>query len=278
MKAFVYGVTGKVSSRVAQNLLGAGVEVLGGTRNPAGEGILTGVKPVKVELEKGVENLEGVDLVFLLSPPGYADQSAILLPWIEASKKYGVKKIVLMTAMGVDQAPPEAPFRKVELALIQSGINYEIVRPNWFLDNFHTFWIGGILSAGKIFFPGGNAKASFIDSRDIGDVCAKCLLRNETGKEHTITGPEAVDHSQVATVLTEVSGKTIEYADLSPEDFRAGLVTAGVDGTYADFLVYIGGNLKAGYSEPVTDGVEKILGRKPIDLRSYAQTYQASWK
>lgn len=278
MKAFVYGATGKVSGRVMENLTGKGVEVVAGTRDPAKAPEKKGVTWVKAVEEKGTENLDGVDRAFFLAPPGYPDQDRILIPWIEAAKKHHVKKVVLMTAMGVEQAPPETPFRRVELALMESGLNYEIVRPNWFFDNFHTFWISGILSDGKIYFPGGDAKVSFIDARDIGDVAAALLLSDHTSGEHNITGPESIDHSEVARTLSAVFGKQIEYVDITPEQFKSGLIDAGISEQYAGFLVYIAGALKAGYSAAVTDEVEKILGRKPIDLAAYAKDYAASWK
>ena len=278
MKVFVYGATGKVPGRIIGNLIKKGHEVVAGTRDPSRAPAGEKVSWAKVVEQNGTENLAGVDRAFFLAPPGFPDQDRILLPWIDAAKQHGVSKVVLMTAMGVEQAPPEVPFRKVELALKDSGLSYEIVRPNWFFDNFHTFWISGILSDGKIYFPGGDAKVSFIDSRDIGDVATASLLSDETGKEHNITGPEAVDHHEVATALSRASGKHIEYMDISPADFKAGLLGAGISEGYAEFLLYIASALKAGHSAAVTDEVEKCLGRKPIDLATYAQDHAASWK
>lgn len=53
--------------------------------------------------------------------------------------------------MGVEHAPPEAPFRKLELELENSGLKYNIIRPNWFMQNFQTYWIGGILKIKDLF-------------------------------------------------------------------------------------------------------------------------------
>ena len=32
-----------------------------------------------------------------------------------------------------------------------------MIRPNWFMQNFHTFWLHGIQTQGQIFLPVGNA-------------------------------------------------------------------------------------------------------------------------
>ena len=83
----------------------------------------------------------------------------------------GVRKLVLMTAMGAN-ADEAAPLRKAEVHLIQSGLAYNIIRPNWFMQNFNTFWLHGILNGGTIALPVGQAKGSFIDARDIAAVAA----------------------------------------------------------------------------------------------------------
>ena len=101
--------------------------------------------------------LQGVSKVFLLSPPGYTNQDELLNPVIDAAKAQGVKKVVLMTAMGAN-ADENAPLRKAEVHLETSGLAYNIIRPSWFMQNFNTFWIQGILEHGKIFLPVGPAK------------------------------------------------------------------------------------------------------------------------
>ena len=91
--------------------------------------------------------LAGVDRVYLLAPGGTVDVVSLAQPLIEAAAKQKAK-VVLQTAIGVDSSD-EIPFRKLELALIASGTPYVILRPNWFADNFHTYWIHGV-KAGTI--------------------------------------------------------------------------------------------------------------------------------
>ncbi|MCB1178056.1 MAG: NAD(P)H-binding protein [Leptospiraceae bacterium] len=282
MKVFVYGGTGLVSGKLVELLNEKGHSVIAGSRNPNNQKSSDKLKWIETDAlnpTKGQEGLKGVDALFLFSPPGFTNQYDILNPWIEAAKLNNVKKVVLMTAMGVDAAPPEVPMRKLELALENSGTPYVILRPNWFMQNFHTFWISGILSDRKIFFPGGDAKTSFIHSHDI-SASALAAIESDSfnNKSFALTGKEALTHYEVAEILTKACGNKVDYADITPEDFKKGLLGGGVPEDYSDFLVMIAGNLKAGYSAPITESVKELTGKDPKSFEEYAGENKDKWK
>ena len=175
-------------------------------------------------------------------------------------------------------APPEAPFRKLELALEASGLSYNIIRPNWFMQNFQTYWISGILKDKKIYFPGGDAKVSFISVKDIAATAVSLLLTDEfKNQAFTLTGREAITHSEVAAKLSNATGLVISYIDITSEDFKKSLLGAGLPEDYADFMVYIAGSLKEGNSSPILDSVKKITGNDPISFDEYALENKKAW-
>lgn len=271
----IIGASGQVGSELAKNLSQAGQNVRKATSKTATE-----ADQVHLNLVTG-EGLEaafaGVDKAFLMAPPGYTNQDQLLGPAFAQAQKQGVKKIVLMTAMGAD-ANPEAPLRKAEVLLENSGLDYNIIRPNWFMQNFNTFWIQGILSQQKIFLPVGQAKGSFIDARDIAAVAAALLVKDEfKNQAFNLTGDEALDHDEVAQILSAATGKKIEYEEISPEAMREGLLGAGLSADYTEFLLMILGYFKAGYAAQITPEVEKITGQKPIRFAQYAQDYKQAW-
>jgi len=183
-----------------------------------------------------------------------------------------------MTAMGVEFAPPEAPFRKLELALIDSGLHYAILRPNWFMQNFNSFWIEGILKDQNIYFPGGDAVASFIDSRDISATIAEVLTTDRfNNKEFNLTGSEAISHDQVAKLMTDVLGKKINYVDVDPNDFLKSLLSAGLPEDYSNFLLYIAGALREGHASAINENVKKITGKDPILFKNYVKDHKETW-
>lgn len=272
----VVGGTGTVGSEVARSLRQAGHPVR----------VTTGKAPkspdqVRLDLLSG-EGLDaafaGVRRAFLLSPSGYADQYRILAPLIRKARDAGLEKVVLMTAIGVE-ANDAAPLRRAELDLEKSGLAFNIIRPSWFMQNFATFWLHDIRERGAIRLPAGNGKAGFIDVRDIAAVAADLLAGDRfAGRAFTLTGPEALDHAEVARILSDASGRKIGYQDIDPAEFKSGLLAAGVPGDYAELLVMLLGFLKAGYSAAVTDGVRSVLGREPAGFAAYAREFAGTWR
>jgi uncharacterized protein YbjT (DUF2867 family) len=272
----VIGANGTVGSELVRLLDERGHAVVKATS----KAVTDTAREVQVNLATGAglaQAFAGVEQVFLLTPPGFAQQDALLIPTIDAAKAQGVRKLVLMTAMGAN-ADEAAPLRKAEVHLLQSGLAYNIIRPNWFMQNFNTFWIQGILEHGKIFLPVGTAKGSFIDARDIAAVAAELLSgASRDNQEFDLTGSVALDHDAVAKVLSAETGKNITFQDIPAEAMRSGLLGAGVPAPYAEFLLLILGYFKAGYSERTTDAVQTILGRAPGTLAQYAKDYRAAW-
>jgi len=224
------------------------------------------------------ELFDGIDVAFFMSSPGIVQQNKVLIPLIEAAKTAKLEKVVMMTAIGVDVSD-EIPFRQAELALENSGIPYAIIRPNWFHQNFSTYWLHGIVTQKKLFIPAGQGKTSFIDVRDIA-ACAVALLTNDQtdNRAFVLTGPESLSYTDAAEQLSTATQQTITYEDIDPETFKQGLLTASIAEDFADFLVGILGFVKAGYVAEVSNDVEKLLGRPAIPLRQYLDDAKETWK
>ena len=275
-KTLVIGANGTVGTELVRLLSEKGHHVLKATSKP----VTDAAHEVHLNLATGAglaQAFDGVEQAYLLCPPGYVNQDELLIPAIDAARAQGVRKLVLMTAMGAN-ADEAAPLRKAELHLINADLTWNIIRPNWFMQNFNTFWIKGILEHGKIFLPVANAKGSFIDARDIAAVAAQLLSSNTfDNQEFDLTGSVALNHDQVAAVLSSETGRSIGYEEIPPDALRSGLLQAGVPAPYAEFLLMILGYFKAGYSERTTDAVQTILGRAPGTLEQYAKDYRAAW-
>jgi len=281
MKIFVFGATGSIGHNIVTGLSNLGHEVFAGTRHPDKGNSIKGVTWVKADAlvpGQGAEILEKMDAAFFLSPPGLTDQFVILSPWFQKAIDVKLKKVVLMTAMGVEHAPAEAPFRKTELMLENSGLNWNIIRPNWFMQNFNTYWIAGILADQKLYFPGGDAVTSFIDTRDISNVAVHLLTKDEfKNQAFSLTGSETLTHKQVSEIISKEIGTNIEYVNITPDDFKKSLVNAGLSNDYADFMNYIASALRDGHASPITDSVQKITSKSPIKFAQYVKDHKDSW-
>jgi uncharacterized protein YbjT (DUF2867 family) len=272
----VIGASGSVGSAVATQLKSQGYQV----RTTTSKKSAAGSDTVHLNLATGEglkDAFEGVDRAFFMSPAGYADQYAMVSPLTQEAKRRGLKKVVLMTAMGVNY-DETSPFRRAEVELEKSGLQYNIIRPNWFMQNFHTFWIGGIKSQGKILLPAGQAKASFIDVRDISEVAAKLLMDDtRSNQAFDLTGPESITHDQVAQLISEGTGKKISYQEIEPAVLKQSLMSAGLPENYSDLLLMILGKLKEGYAAAITDSVPTILGHPARKFSSYVQDFKSQY-
>lgn len=275
-KFLVIGASGTVGAEVVRHLREQGHSV----RATTGKKDAVAGDRVYLDLATGAgvqDAFAGIDRAFLMSPAGYADQYAVLAPLVQAAKQHALKKVVLMSAFGAD-ADPAAPLRRAELELEQSGLPYNIIRPNWFMQNFNTFWVHGIQAQNTIALPAGDGKTSFIDTRDIAAVAARLLTTDEwNNRAFNLTGPDSISHAQVAKAISEVSGRTVAFVDAAPEVLKQVLLGAGLTNAYADFMLLIFGYLKAGYNAPVNDDVKTILGRAPTGFQNYVQDYRSAW-
>lgn len=274
-QTLVIGANGTVGTELVRLLQARGQQVLQATsKAPSRPG------QVQLDLISGAgvaAAFAQADRAFLLAPPGHVNQHELLNPLIDAAKAAGLKKLVLMSAMGAN-ADPNVPLRQAELHLEASGLAWNVIRPNWFMQNFNTFWLSGIQQQGKIFLPVGPAKGSFIDARDIAAVAAELLTGGAfDGRDFDLTGPEALDHDQVAAILSRVAGRAIGFQDIPPEAMLEGLLGTGLPKPYAEFMLLILGYFKAGNAERTTDAVATITGRAPTPFAQYAQDHRAAW-
>lgn len=274
-RTLVIGATGTVGAELCQQLAAKGHQVLRATsRVPQAAGQVQ----LNLLTQQGLpQAFEDVDRLFLLAPPGHTNQDVLLAPLVEQARKSRLRKVVLMSAMGAN-ADDNAPLRKAELQLERSGLAWNVIRPNWFMQNFNTFWLHGITQAGKIMLPVGTAQGSFIDTRDIAAVAAELLSTQAfDNRDFDLTGARALDHDEVAAILSRETGRSITFEDITPEALRPGLLAAGLPADYVDFLLLILSYFKMGYAQRVTDAVQQITGHAPRSIEAYARDYRAAW-
>nr|WP_314861394.1 NAD(P)H-binding protein [uncultured Undibacterium sp.] len=275
-KILVVGASGTIGTELVRQLRSKGHTVLRSTSK-------TNLDPDQVHLDlrtkAGLESaFVGIDRAFFLCPPGYVNQHELLIPLIDEARKQSLKKVVLMTAIGAN-AVDSTPFRRAEIHLEQSGLTYNIIRPNWFMQNFNSYWLHGILHEAKVALPVGDAKASFIDARDIANVAA-VLLDDEVGfknQDFDLTGPKAINHAQAASHISQMADKSIRFEDISAQAMRTTLLGAGLPSDYTEFFLMILDYLKQGGAEKVTDAVHTITGKAPITFETYAQDHRQAW-
>ena len=278
-RILVLNATGKVSTAIVDALAAAGHAVTAASRHPS---IPSTDAVRRVHLDYGDPSsfgaaLDGVDRVFWLGPPMVVDAEAHTRAFFDAALPQ-VDKVVLMTAAGVEY-DDRIPLRQVELRVERSGTAWTVIRPSWFLDNFHTFWIHGILAEGQIALPAADARSAFVDARDIAASAVAALTdRSTDGQAYTITGPEALTYTEAAARLGAAIDRPIQYVPIDDDTFVAAMIGAGLPPDYAHFLDALFQAVRQGGAATVTGDVERLTGQAPRSIEDYAATWAGAFQ
>ncbi|EKO3486415.1 SDR family oxidoreductase [Vibrio fluvialis] len=272
-KVLVLGASGHVGQPLVAELLAKGEQVKAASRSGKAYGAAEGVVFDFADPTTFNAAFDGVDRAYVMLPGGYVESKALLEPVIQAAAERNVK-VVFQSVLGVD-ADDSIPYRQVEIALENSGVPYVILRPNWFADNFHTYWKEGI-DQGVIGVPAGEGKSSFIDVRDIASSAAAALTTNRFDNQaFNLTGPEALSYAQAAQKISAALGKPVAYQAMEEGGFCDLLKSVGVPADYAEFLTSIFYPVREGWTAGVSDAVATLTGKAPRSLDEYIADHLA---
>ncbi|MGY6655433.1 NAD(P)H-binding protein [Amycolatopsis sp. TRM77291] len=257
----VLGANGKTGRRIADRLSRLGYPVRKGSR--------TGVPPFIWEKSSTWEAaLEGAELVYLNHPdfvgPGAAEQIERFASLAAAND---VRRIVMLSSRALKAAAVS------EHGVKKSGVEWVIVRPGWFYQNFsEDFFLDGV-RAREIAWPEGNYKDAFVDADDIADVVVAALTNDRhVGKLYELSGPRVLSFPDLAADLSQAIGEEVAYIPLTQGRFRASLESHGMSGEYTDDLL----ESMDGEKADLAGGVEEVLGRLPKDFSEYARETAAT--
>lgn len=272
----VTGANGATGSEVVRQLAAEGRPVRAMVRKPENAEALPKERVEVVvgsfsDIESLGSAMDGVDAVFMISFE-HPDQLTLQANAIEAAKRAGVKMMARLSAAGADansDDPLVSNHGKGDRQLAQSGLGYVLIRPQWFNQNFLTYCPGGVIR-----LPAGDAPLPFVDVRDIAAVTIKALTEpGHDGRAYVLTGPEALNHTEVAAILSEATGKHFVYEDVSPETYRRSLLDEGASEHYADLIIKLFAFVRSRGEDEVHDDIERVLGRPAISFRQFAHDH-----
>lgn len=237
----VVGATGLVGSEVCSILTQGGQQVRGLTRStsdPAKTERLTkmGVTCVQGDL-KDPDSLakacEGVQAIVTTASATLAQQEGDSLETvdqdgqialIDAAVQAGVGKVVHVSVPlfeGLD-IPLSAAKRAVENHLVNSGLDYTILRPNYFME----VWLGPALgfdhaNAKVTIYGEGTNSLSWVSFKDVAAVSAKAIAHEQCRKGTFDLGGPPVSPNEVVEIFERVSGRSFEVTRMPSADLKA---------------------------------------------------------
>jgi uncharacterized protein YbjT (DUF2867 family) len=263
----VTGATGTVGSLVTQRLIDRGDRPCVFVRDAKKARQLFGDRAeIRVgDLADISGALAGISEVFLLnSGPNLEirDRAAAF-----AAKAAGVRHLVKLSTLDVSTGVGTGSWHaRGEQAVRESGVPFTFIRSSAFMSNA-LGWAHAIKREGVLRTSTGTGKIAFIHPADIADVAVKALTTcAHDGEALVITGPQALTYGEMASRIGAAIGETIRFEPVSDEAARPNF-----DGAYADALVDIWRAVREGRLATVTDGVQQVLGRRPVTFEQWAE-------
>ncbi|WP_217134638.1 NmrA family NAD(P)-binding protein [Streptomyces sp. AC558_RSS880] len=269
MTLVVTGATGRTGSRVARAAGATGLTVRAASR-------ATGFD--WADRSTWADALRGADAAYLVHPadvgaPGTAEAVGELAG---TAVGLGVRRLVLLSARGEDQALP------TEEALRASGADWTVVRAAWFAQNFSEGPLVEELRRGELVFPAGEVAEPFVDVRDIAEVVVAAVTGGEryAGRTLSVTGPRLLTWGEAVAEIAAATGRPLTYRAVSARDYGEALPGLGVPAEEAAFLTELFGTLLDGRNASVEDGVRQALGREARDFSDFVREEAAAgiWK
>ncbi|TDC79424.1 NAD(P)H-binding protein [Actinomadura sp. 7K507] len=267
-KILVTAATGKTGRRVASRLGAQGSRVRGASRS--GEVRFDWTDPGTWE-----KTLEGARAVYLVAP----DDPGPVGAFVDLAVDSGVRRLVLLSGRGIEQAGPDFAqgMAAAERAVRGSGAEWTILRPNQFDQNFAEDMWHAPLRAGRLALPIGATPEPFIDAEDIAAAAAVALTRDgHAGRVYELSGPRALTFGEAVETMAGAARRPIEFAELTPEAYRAELLAEGFPEEAAHAMNAMFALHRAGHLAEVTDDVRQLLGRPPAAFEDYAVRTAAS--
>ncbi|MEU3649004.1 NAD(P)H-binding protein [Lentzea sp. NPDC034063] len=202
----------------------------------------------------------GTTAVYVVPP----DNPSQLAEFVTVAVKAGVTRLVLLSMRG---APGDDPF---EAAIKDSGAEWTILRPTWFMQNFDEDMFAEPVRHGELAVPAGQGIHPFIDVADIAEVAVVALTEpGHHGQTYDLSGPEALSFAEMLARIVAVTGEPVLYNEIEPDEFAAGLRALGYPDEIADLVTMLLVRIRTGEEAHLSDGVQRVLGRAPRTFADY---------
>ncbi|MFH8489548.1 NAD(P)H-binding protein [Streptomyces longisporoflavus] len=271
MTVLVTGASGKTGRRVAEAAEAAGHTVRAASRSGA-------VKFDWYDPSTWEDALRGADAAYLAYQPdvGAPGAGEAVGAFARQAVALGVRRLVLLSARGEDQAEP------AERALRESGAQWTVVRASWFAQNLSEGPLLEGMLAGELVFPAGEVLEPFIDSRDIADVVVEVLRPGSAhaGRIVEVSGPRLLSFRDAVAEISAAAGREIRYVPVSAREYGAALAEFGVPPEETEFLVELFETNLDGRNAYLSEGVREVLGREARDFGDFAREHAEAgvWK
>jgi uncharacterized protein YbjT (DUF2867 family) len=275
----VTGATGQLGSRIVRQLLGrvpadqVGVSV----RDPAAAAALAGLG-VRVRRGDFTEPgtlagaFEGARQVLVVSAAIWGEAAVTAnTAAVDAARAAGAERILYTSHQGsaADSLfPPMPTHAATEQHLSQSGTPFTALRNGFYAETLRRM-AGPALQTGRLVAPA-DGPVSWTAHDDLAEATA--ILLTDPGRfdgpTPPLTAPQALELADVAALLSDITGRTIERVVVEEDEFIATQVANGMPAALAPLTLGMYRASARGEFAATTPDLEKIIDHPATTVRT----------
>lgn len=285
-KILVTGATGHLGAAVVNNLLdripAADIAVIARDAEKAKALHSKGVAVIAADYDNYdslVSAFKGIEKLYFVSSSDVVNRLAQHQNVVNAAMEAGVKHIIYTSAQRKFEDGTSAiayvadAHWKTDQMIKDSGLDFTILKHGLYSDILPMFMGADVLNSGVIFLPAGNGRSSYASRSDLAQAASIVLTSaGHEGKIYEFGGKESVSFHDIAEMLSELSGKKIQYASPSQEEFVLQLQNFGVPAQDIEGFATFCAAIAQGEFDSPTSNLEKILGSAPQTVREFLKT------
>lgn len=259
----ILGATGKTGRRIAARLRLRGTPVRAASRS-------SGTRFDWSDPGSWDAALRGIAAVYVVAPsvPGPVHE------FVARAEAAGVRRLVLLSGHGADTWGDSTfglDMRSAEDAVRGSALEWTVLRPSNFAQNFDEDVFHAPLVAGELALPAGAVPEPFIDVEDVADAAAAVLTEpgRHAGRIYELTGPRSLTFGEAVELIARASGRPLTYRQISPAEYVAALVEQGLSEDDAHHVAEMFVMMERGLIAETTDDLATLLGRAPRTFEDY---------
>lgn len=314
MRYIVTGVDGKVSKRVAEEMIShtdphdliftcPSLENLNKENRTRWTDLGVSLREANYDNPDQMKKaFNGGDRIFIISSLDIKKRVQQHKNAIDAAMAAGVQHITY-PGIGDDDLGDEvyddvyvAPDHVATDAYLKScakkyGLRYTTVRPNFYLENYTTMYtMLAFMHGNRYYSTTSDTKATLVPKDDVGRAYAAVLLgKGEDYKTYQISGGESISVREIVQMVSEESGIDIEFIPCTKEEHIAKLADLNIprfiEGDFskspvpfcAEDIITNDEFVEAGFCNIKSD-VEFLTGRKPLSVRDVVKQSSYIWE
>jgi NAD(P)H dehydrogenase (quinone) len=214
-----------------------------------------------------VAAFKGVDQLLIVSGSEVGKRAPQHHNIIAAAKSAGVKRLAYtsITRAATSKNPLAPEHKATEEEIAASGIEYTILRNNWYIENFAGD-IAGAKQSGVVAAAVKTGKVGSALRSEYAEAAVRALIgEGHAGKTYELGG-QPWSYQEFAEAMSKVFGCPVVFKTITEAEKKAALVGFGLPEGMAGFYALLDTAIEDGTLDNKSDDLSKLLGRAPTSL------------